>query len=92
MNRREKKRPRRISRSPFAHLWHELANMPQLNHWPNRPRPYQAELSEVLNWLADQCGCDMQVAEKIFEAARNKKVITFNPATRLWSGQKGGQS
>jgi hypothetical protein len=66
--------------------------MPRLNHWPHRPGPYLAEHSEVLNWLADQCGCDMQVAEKIFEAARNKQVIAFNPDTRLWCGTKGGQS
>ena len=91
MNSRKKLSPRRVSRSPFAHLWHELANMPRLNHWPNRPRPYLAEHSEVLNWLADQCGCDLQVAEKIFEAARNKQVITFNPDTRLWCGTKGGR-
>lgn len=53
--------------------------------------PYLAERSEVLNWLADQCGCDIQVAEKIFEAARNKQVITFNRDTRMWCGTKGGQ-
>jgi hypothetical protein len=89
--RRNKKKPIRASRSPFAHLWHELANMPPLNHWPDRPLPYLPDHSEVLNWLADQCGCDMQVAEKIFEAARNKQVITFDPDTRLWCGTRGGR-
>lgn len=91
MTRRNKKNPIRASRSPFGHLWPDLTNMPALNHWPDRPGPYLADRSEVLNWLADQCGCDMQVAEKIFEAARNKGVITFNPDTRLWRGTNGGR-
>lgn len=91
MIRRKAKKPIRTSRSPFAHLWQRLALMPPLNHWPDRPMPYLAERSEVLNWLADQCGCDSQVAEKIFEAARNKQVITFNRDTKMWSGTKGGR-
>ena len=91
MTRRKKIRPRRITRSPFAHLWPELANMPPLNHWPDRPEPYLVERSEVINWFIDHYECDLQVAEKIFEAARNKGVITFNPETRLWCGLKGGR-
>ena len=91
MSRRKKKKQIRTSRSPFAHLWQELANMPTLNHWPDRPKPYRAERSEVLTWMSDQFGCDLHVAEKIFEAARNKQVITYNQKTRLWTGTKGGR-
>ena len=92
MNRRRQVRPRRISRSPFAHLWPELTHMPPLDHWPDRPKPFNPERSEVLAYMAEGFGCDLHVAAKIFEAARSKQVIAYNPETRLWCGVKGGQS
>lgn len=90
MIRHRKKNQNKTSRSPFAHLWYDLANMPSLNHWPDRPKPFQPDHSEVLIWMADQFGCDLHVAGKMFEAARNKQVITFDHNTKLWTGTKGG--
>jgi hypothetical protein len=74
------------------HLWHELAQMPSLNHWPDRPAPYLAERSRVLAWITRQYRCDLPVAEKIFQSARSKGVIRYNPETRQWCGTKGGKS
>ena len=91
MNPGKKPRPRRVSRSPFAHLWPDLSRMPSLDHWPNRSKPCDPDGSQVLNWIADQCECDIPVATRIFDAARHKGVITFNPETRLWAGTKGGR-
>ncbi len=73
------------------HLWPELAFMPPLSHWPDRPQPYLAEHSEVLKWLAKEYHCDLHVADRIFQSARNKGVIGYDSITHLWCGQKGGE-
>jgi len=74
------------------HLWPELAHMPLLDHWPDRPLPFTHERSEVLAYLADRYGFDLVEAEKLFRSAKYAKVIRFNPATKLWCGIKGGES
>ena len=91
MNPRKRRKARPVKESPFMHLWPELAFMPPLNHWPDRPEPYLAEHSEVLNWLAQGYHCDLVVADKIFQSARSKRVIGYDPITRLWRGTKGGK-
>jgi len=73
------------------HLWPELAYMPVLNHWPDRPEPFTPERSQVLAWIQDRYHCDLHVAHKIFDSARNKGVLVFDPETRIWSGKKGGR-
>jgi hypothetical protein len=86
-----RKRPRPIKESPYMHLWPELAYMPRLNHWPDRPKPYLAERSEVLNWIARGYRCDLIESNKIFQSARSKGVVRYIPETRQWCGQKGGR-
>ena len=87
------KRTRRKPReSTFAHLWPELTRMPRLNHWPDRPSPFRPENSQVLAFIADGYGCDLQVAGRIFQSARDAGVIRFHPDTRQWQGTKGGQA
>ena len=83
------KRTPRPSRSPFAKIVPEMAKMPELSHWPDRPQPYTPERSEVLNWLANLSGCDIIGAQKVFDAARNKGLIAYDHTTKLWRGVKG---
>lgn len=92
MNHRKRKRFSPAKESPFRHLWPELAFMPPLNHWPDRPNTYTPERSEVLIWLAEGYRCDLIEADKIFQSARGKGVVRYNPETRLWFGTKGGKS
>lgn len=92
--RRFKVNPRR-TRNPgsrYVHLWPELAFMPMLDHWPDRPAPFDPDRSEVLGYIARTCDCDQAEAERIFRSAKYGKVIRFNPATKLWCGTKGGQA
>ena len=94
MNPRRKtgKKPRKKTRtSRYAHLWPELAHMPRLDHWPDRPAPFKPERSQVIAFIVDGYGCDLREAERIFQAARDAGVIRFNPDARQWCGMKGGQ-
>ena len=90
---RFKKEPRdpKPPRSPYAHLWPELAYMPLLDHWPDRPDQFTPERSEILAYITDGYGCDLREAEKKFRSASYAKVIRFNPTTKLWCGVKGGE-
>ena len=91
MNPRKRKNHRPIKESPFMHLWPELAFMPPLNHWTDRSQPFSPEQSGVLHWLTQAFCCDIQTADKIFQSARSKGILRFNPVTKLWCGVKGGQ-
>jgi hypothetical protein len=93
LRRKSGKRTRRkIRTSPYMHLWPELAHMPALDHWPDRPSPFDTERSQVLAFIAEGYGCVLLEAEKIFQSVRDAGVIRYNPDTRMWSGTKGGQS
>jgi len=85
-------RDQKPTRSPYAHLWPELAYMPLLDHWPDHPDPFTPERSEVLAYITEGYGCDLREAGMIFQSARSKGAIRFNPTTRLWCGAKGGES
>jgi hypothetical protein len=91
MNRRSRKKARCGRESPFMNLWHELVLMPSLSHWSDRSQPYSPETSDVLAWICRRYQCDLPVADKIFQSARSKGVLRFNPVTKLWCGVKGGQ-
>ena len=73
------------------HLWPELAHMPPLSHWPDRPMPYLAERSEVFTYIVQAYGCDLREAERIFQSARDAGVIRFVSNTKKWRGTKGGK-
>ena len=90
-NKSGKRTRRRIRTSPYMHLWPELAHMPALNHWPDRPSPFDMERSQVIAFIAEGCRCDLPEAGKIFNSARCAGVIRFHQDTRLWSGVKGGR-
>jgi hypothetical protein len=90
--RKSRKRTRRNPRtSTYAHLWPELAHMPPLNHWPDRPNPFTPERSQVLAFIADGYGCDLREAGRIFRSARDAGVIRFVSNTKRWRGTKGGK-
>jgi hypothetical protein len=70
--------------------WPLLADMPVLAHWPNRDEPFDYARSEVIAWVRDRFGVTMDDAIRIFNYARYKKVVIFDPITKLWCGTKGG--
>ncbi len=94
MNRPKKPRKRtrpKIRTSAYSHLWPELAYMPPLDHWPNRPALFDPERSQILGYLVAGYGCDIREAERIFQSARHAGVIRYNPKSRRWQGEKGGE-
>ena len=82
---------KRTRTSPYEHLWPELAYMPELDHWPDRPIPFEPDRSQVLNFIVEGYRCDLREAECIFRAARHAGVIRFNQLAKLWCGAKGDQ-
>ncbi len=93
MNRRTKPRKRTTGRtrtSPYGHILPELAWMPALDHWPDRPSAFDPGRSQVLAFIADGYACDLREAGRIFQSARDAGVIRFSPETRRWCGVKGG--
>ena len=70
--------------------WPLMADMPTLSHWPDRSKPFDYARSEVIAWVRDRFGVAMDDAIRIFNYARYKKVVIFDPITKLWCGTKGG--
>ena len=90
MKPRAKKSGRYGRYSPNRPHWAALEDMPPLSHYPNRDVPFDFANSDVVWFIIDTCGVDMEFAIRIYESARAKGVIKFDPETRLWSGVKGG--
>lgn len=63
-----------------------LANMPPLDHYPNRDsgEPFRWEDSEVFQWLM----ANTRVPTRLFEALRESGAIIFDPETKTWRGYK----
>lgn len=70
--------------------WPLLADMPTLSHWPDRNQPFDHANSQVLAYVRDRFGISTDLAIRVFDYARYKKVICFNRETSLWCGVKGG--
>jgi len=68
-----------------------MADMPTLAHWPDRNKPFDIADSHVVAYARDRFGISMDLAVRVFDYARYKKVITFDPITKLWCGTKGGK-
>jgi len=65
-----------------------LKNMPPLSHWPNRPATFRWENSQVIAHIRRVAQCDIKTAAKVFEKARDKKVLLFDHARMTWSGNR----
>jgi hypothetical protein len=86
-----RRKSKKVRTSAYEHLWPEMAYMPELNHWPDRPEPFCPERSQVLAYIIEGYGGDLREAERIMRAARHAGAICYNPNTKVWFGQKGGQ-
>jgi hypothetical protein len=75
---------------PDVRYWPLLADMPTLSHWPDRNQPFDHANSQVLTYVRDRFGISTDLANRVFDYARYKKVIRFDHDTKLWSGVKGG--
>jgi hypothetical protein len=71
--------------------WPIVATMPQLLHWPDRDQPFDYANSEVIAFITARCGVSQTNAIRIFDSARRKGVIKFDPITKIWCGTKGGR-
>lgn len=52
--------------------------------------PFDLANSQVVGYARDRFGTSLDLAVRIFDYARYKKVIIFDPITKLWHGAKGG--
>ncbi len=68
-----------------------MAEMPALSHWPDRSKPFDYADSRVIAYVRSRFDIDMDLAIRVFHYAAYKKVITFEPITKLWCGTKGGR-
>ena len=71
--------------------WPLLADMPTLVHWPDRSKPFDYADSQVIAYVRERFGISMDLAIRVFDYARYKKVVVFNSVTKLWCGTKGGE-
>ena len=76
--------------TPPNRYWPFLADMPVLSHWPDRSKPFDYANSEVIAYVRDRFGVSMDLAIRVFNYAAYKKVVLFDPITKLWCGTKGG--
>ena len=79
-----------VSSTPPNRYWPLLADMPVLSHWPDRTKPFACANSQVIAYACDRFGISVDLALRVFDYARYKKVIVFDPITKLWCGAKGG--
>ena len=69
-------------------LFERLKMMPPLSHWPNRPVAFKWENSQVVAHIRRVAQCDIPTASKLFGTARMKKVLVFDHARHMWSGNR----
>ncbi len=63
-----------------------LASMPELNHWPDRSKPFALESSEVLAFIAEAGNCTLKEANRILVCAQQKGLVHFDRKTKTWKG------
>ena len=68
-----------------------MADMPALSHWPDWSIPFDFANSRVVAYICDRFDIDTDLAVRVFDYARQRKVINFDPITKLWRGTKGGR-
>jgi len=68
-----------------------MVDMPTLSHWPDRNKPFDYADSQVSAYARDRFGISRDLAIRVFKYASYKKVVIFDPITKLWCGTKGGQ-
>ena len=73
-------------------IWIRLRHMPELSHYPDRSRPFNPRESEVLQFIQRLIpGEPFERAISLFKTAQRGirgPVITFDPVTRRWRGNK----
>lgn len=67
-----------------------MQKMPPLSHWPDRPKPYQDENSEVLAYIIslnnNPAPMSYHRALELMNQASKKGVISFDKETKHWHG------
>lgn len=74
----------------YRPFWPIMAKMPTLSHWPDRNLPFDYSRSDVIRYTMQHCGVGFAVALRVFDSARNQKVVLFDAASKTWVGVKGG--
>jgi hypothetical protein len=79
-----------INASPYRPFWLILETMPPLSHWADRSKPFDYAHSDVIRFIMSRCNIPLETAIQVWNSARYKHVIKFDPESRLWSGVEGG--
>jgi len=72
----------------YDQTFERLKLMPALSHWPNRPAKFSWQGSQVIAHIRRVAQCDIIAAARIFERARDKRVLLFDHARLTWSGNR----
>lgn len=59
-----------------------IRTMPPQSHYPNRMVEFDVTHSEVAQWIASQ----PEVLQYLFNKARDRGLIVFDPLTQQWRG------
>ena len=76
--------------TPYRKFWLVMETMPPLSHWPDHNIPFDYARSDVIQFIMAECGVPLETAIRVWNSARYKGVIKFDPESRLWSGVEGG--
>jgi hypothetical protein len=63
-----------------------LSVMPPLPLYPDRSKPFDPADSPVLRWIGHMTESNADLAKRILDAARCRKLVTFDQVTGLWTG------
>jgi|688.fasta_scaffold81446_2 hypothetical protein len=70
-----------------APIYRALSKMPPLSNWLDRAAPWTPDQSPAQAWIRQQFPeVDEIEANRIFSAARSRKLVRIDPSTMLWSG------
>ena len=74
----------------YCSFWPIMSNMPRLLNWPDRSLPFDYAHSEVVRFAMHRCGIGLAMAVELFYLAIDQGVISFDSASMMWAGVKGG--
>ena len=76
-----------VKPSPYRRHWAVLANMPRLDHWPDRDtQDFDPKRSEVFKFIRENCGVNLKTAACILGSANRNGFVRFETETLTWIG------
>jgi hypothetical protein len=75
-----------MRRTKNEKLWWQLTDMPPLDHYPNRPLPFDFKDSQVVQHIMQLANTNLRHAVSLFGQAKKNCCIVFDASTRRWLG------